>query len=49
MLSLSVGIMLATSLLHVLPDAFAAQVHHRSLFATLLAGLLTFFFLENLS
>ena len=38
MLSLSVGIMLSTSLLHALPDAFESKVDPRSLFATLLAG-----------
>ena len=49
MLSLSVGIMLSTSLLHALPDAFESKVDPRSLFATLLAGLLTFFLLEKVA
>jgi len=53
MVSLSVGIMLSTSLLHALPEAFqsAAQAHvdPRSLFATLLGGLLAFFMLEKLA
>jgi len=47
MVSLSVGIMLSTSLLHALPEAFESQADPRSLFATLLAGLLAFFMLEN--
>ncbi|MES2257978.1 MAG: ZIP family metal transporter [Pseudomonadota bacterium] len=49
MLSLSVGVMLATSLLHALPDAFASKAGPHALFATVLAGLLTFFFLEKLA
>ena len=49
MVSLSVGIMLATSLLHALPDAFESGANTRSLFATLLGGLLTFFVLEKLA
>jgi zinc and cadmium transporter len=48
MLSLSAGVMLSTSLLHVLPDAFAARDDPQGLFATLLAGLLTFFVFEKL-
>ncbi|MEC5160885.1 zinc and cadmium transporter [Janthinobacterium sp. CG_23.3] len=47
MVSLSVGIMLSTSLLHALPEAFESQADPRSLFATLLAGLLAFFMLEK--
>lgn len=47
MLSLSVGVMLATSLLHALPEAMQAGPQPRALFATLLAGLLTFFVLEK--
>ncbi|MBC7452208.1 MAG: ZIP family metal transporter [Massilia sp.] len=49
MVSLSVGIMLSTSLLHALPEAFESQADPRSLFATLLAGLLCFFMLEKLA
>ena len=49
MVSLSVGIMLATSLLHALPEAFGKGADPRSLFATLLGGLLTFFVLEKLA
>jgi zinc and cadmium transporter len=47
MVSLSVGIMLSTSLLHALPEAFKSGADVRSLFATLLAGLLSFFMLEK--
>ena len=47
MVSLSVGIMLSTSLLHALPEAFESQADPRSLFATLLGGLLAFFMLEK--
>ncbi|MES2899646.1 MAG: ZIP family metal transporter [Pseudomonadota bacterium] len=47
MVSLSVGIMLSTSLLHALPEAFESQADPRSLFATLLCGLLAFFMLEK--
>ncbi|MBC7859888.1 MAG: ZIP family metal transporter [Burkholderiaceae bacterium] len=47
MVSLSVGIMLSTSLLHALPEAFESDASARSLFATLLAGLLAFFMLEK--
>lgn len=50
MVSLSVGILLATALLHSLPEAFAMEgVNPQWLFATLLAGLLGFFFLEKIS
>ena len=47
MVSLSVGIMLSTSLLHALPEAFESKADPRSLFATLLGGLLCFFMLEK--
>jgi zinc and cadmium transporter len=49
MVSLSVGIMLATSLLHALPEAFESGADPRTLFATLLGGLLAFFILEKLA
>jgi zinc and cadmium transporter len=49
MVSLSVGIMLSTSLLHALPEAFDSGANKRHLFATLLAGLLAFFLLEKLA
>lgn len=50
MVSLSVGILLATTFLHSLPEAFelaGTQVHY--LFATLLGGLLGFFLLEKIA
>jgi zinc and cadmium transporter len=49
MVSLSVGIMLSTSLLHALPEAFESKADPHALFATLLAGLLGFFLLEKLA
>ena len=47
MVSLSVGILLSTSLLHALPEAFESEADAHALFATLLAGLLGFFLLEK--
>ncbi|MBV8666228.1 MAG: ZIP family metal transporter [Burkholderiaceae bacterium] len=47
MVSLSVGILLATSLLHALPEAFESTADARTLFATLFGGLLAFFLLEK--
>ena len=47
MVSLSVGILLSTSLLHALPAAFESKADTHTLFATLLAGLLGFFLLEK--
>jgi zinc and cadmium transporter len=49
MVSLSVGIMLSTSLLHALPEAFESGADSHALFATLLAGLLAFFMLEKVA
>jgi len=49
MVSLSVGIMLATSLLHALPEAFESHANPHSLFFTLMCGLFGFFLLEKLS
>ena len=49
MVSLSVGILLSTSLLHALPEAFESNANVHTLFATLLAGLLGFFLLEKFS
>ncbi|WP_370659739.1 ZIP family metal transporter [Massilia polaris] len=49
MVSLSVGIMLSTALLHALPEAFDSGADTHKLFATLLAGLLAFFLLEKLA
>ena len=48
MVSLSVGVLLATALLHSLPEAFTTPgVDIASLFIALLAGLLGFFILEK--
>jgi zinc and cadmium transporter len=47
MVSLSVGILLSTSLLHALPEAFESTADPHTLFAALLAGLLAFFLLEK--
>ena len=49
MVSLSVGIMLSTTFLHALPEAFESQADSRTLFATLLAGLFGFFALEKMA
>jgi zinc and cadmium transporter len=49
LVSLSVGIMLSTSLLHALPEAFESSADTHKLFAVLLGGLLAFFLLEKLS
>ena len=49
MVSLSVGVLLSTSLLHALPEAFESDANPKVLFATLLAGLLGFFLLEKLA
>jgi zinc and cadmium transporter len=49
MASVSVGIMLSTSLLHALPEAFESEASAHSLFATLLVGLLAFFLLEKVA
>lgn len=47
LVSLSAGVLLATALLHVLPEAFESQVEPHALFAVLLGGLLFFFLLEK--
>jgi zinc and cadmium transporter len=47
MVSFSVGLLLATALLHSLPQSFESQASPHALFATLLAGLLGFFLLEK--
>ena len=50
MVSVSVGILLATALLHSLPEAFTMPgASPQLLFATLLAGLLGFFLLEKIA
>jgi zinc and cadmium transporter len=47
LVSLSAGVLLATALLDVLPEAFSGHAPPQALFATLLAGLLFFFLLEK--
>ncbi len=47
MISLSVGMMLSTALLHALPEAFERFHSPDQLFLTLLIGLLAFFLLEK--
>jgi zinc and cadmium transporter len=47
LVSLSAGVLLATALLDILPEAFSAKVAPQALFATLLGGLLFFFLLEK--
>ncbi len=47
LVSLSAGVLLATALLDVLPEAFESKASPQSLFGTLLAGLLFFFLLEK--
>jgi zinc and cadmium transporter len=47
LVSLSAGVLLGTSLLHVLPEAFESQAGSHELFLTLLAGLLFFWLLEK--
>ena len=47
LVSLSVGVLLGTALLQVLPEAFESKVEPQRLFATLLGGLLFFFLLEK--
>lgn len=49
MVSLSVGIMLATAFMHSLPEAFESGVDAYYLFITLFAGLLGFFLLEKMA
>ena len=47
MVSLSAGVLLGTSLMHVLPEAFESGADTHQLFLTLLGGLLFFFLLEK--
>lgn len=49
MVSFSIGILLATTFLHLLPEAFAQNADVEHLFAVMLAGLLALFFLEKLA
>ena len=47
LVSFSIGVLLATTFLHLLPEAFESGTSPRDLCATVLAGLLIFFFLEK--
>lgn len=47
LVSLSAGVLLGTSLLHVLPEAFESHASPQTLFGTLLGGLLFFWLLEK--
>jgi zinc and cadmium transporter len=47
MLSLAAGALLATSFMHLLPEAFESAVSPRDLFLTLLLGLVFFFLLDK--
>ena len=47
MVSLAAGVLLGTSLLHLLPEAFESEAGADRLFAALLGGLLFFFLLEK--
>lgn len=47
LVSLSAGVLLGTSLLHVLPEAFESKAEPHDLFLTLLVGLLGFWLLEK--
>ncbi|MCM2252726.1 MAG: ZIP family metal transporter [Ramlibacter sp.] len=47
LLSLAAGALLATSFIHLLPEAFESQAGAQELFATLLVGLIFFFLLDK--
>lgn len=47
LLSLAAGALLATSFMHLLPEAFESQVDAHALFTTLLVGLVFFFLLDK--
>ena len=47
LVSLSAGLLLATSILHLLPEALDSGIDHHRLAWTLLAGLVAFFLLEK--
>ena len=49
MVSFSIGVLLATAFLHLIPEAFESHVPLRDLCGTLLAGLFGFFFLEKIA
>jgi zinc and cadmium transporter len=47
LLSLAAGALLATSFMHLLPEAFESQAGPKALFSTLLVGLVFFFLLDK--
>jgi zinc and cadmium transporter len=47
LLSLAAGALLATSFMHLLPEAFESQAGAKALFSTLLVGLVFFFLLDK--
>ncbi len=49
LVSLSAGLLLATSVLHLIPEAFESGLERHTLAWTLLAGLIGFFLLEKLA
>ncbi len=49
MVSFSIGILLATAFLHLIPEAFESQASLRQLCAVMLAGLFGFFLLEKIA
>ncbi len=49
MVSFSIGILLATTFLHLLPEAFHSNHEVNQLFALMFAGILGFFFLEKVA
>ena len=49
MVSFSIGVLLATTFLHLLPEAFESSAPLRTLCAVMLAGLFGFFFLEKIA
>jgi zinc and cadmium transporter len=49
MVSFSIGVLLATAFLHLIPEAFESQASLRNLCATMLIGLFAFFFLEKIA
>ncbi len=49
MVSLSVGVLLAVAFLHLLPEAFEAQVDAHTLFAWMLGSVIGFFVLEKIA
>lgn len=49
MVSFSIGILLATAFLHMLPEAFASGLAPRTLLSLMFGGILGFFFLQKLA